>query len=579
MGLWKDAQPMDETTRADRLNQNWDALLADEPRQLDPAFERTLLLLHNLHEAPTPSTAFADRLWDEISASQPIEPPRRLRQTPLLAVAASLAILLIVTAVIGVLRNDDDQPQDRIAIATEPVSPTDVPATETTVPAVGETPDIAIVPTDERANTLTATTAPPDITPTIDPNSTVPTGPTPPVQAGGGPAYETLEHWVNASNLVVLGRMTGDIVTTDEGRTLRAVSVERTLRGDLPGTVYVSNYGDELAGDAFVLFLSRLTFGPDTSYAYVGMLPVVGGVIAAPADGLGLPVQLQYVGQTVDALQADIATIPNIEPLTEQLLSDYGWTPIVKQSLWPRRLPETKEFDQGRVLPFMPHSFAAILDASNRIGLDFSALAGQDVQILVYLVEREPDEPMERAIRVGFVVHEQSIAGAWITVDATEQPYGLDERETVLDIPAFIPTPEPTPTIAVPTGETINPAEFYRLAETTTFNLCWPYCDQEPKTVGLRNAIIAALDQELTVQPLDIQPTPTRSYDLAPSDGSFVQIVFGHLTPGWQAYLFGYDREAQLLLLPYDGGWVPAPAALVDIMERIEPPPPPTKPV
>ena len=569
-------------TRADRLNQDWDALLGNESRSINPAFERTLLLLHNLNEAPGPTPAFADRLWRNLQGTQPARPARTRRDVPWLAIAAVLALALITSAVIGVIQSDD--PQGPVAIATQPVSPTNLPATASTPTALaGETPGIAIVPPtrpDEPTNTPSATVeTPPSATPTVDPNGTVPTGPTPIAQLGGGPPYETLEHYVNASDLIVVARMTDEVVTVSEGLSVRALAVERTLRGDLPERVYVVDSGESPGSDAFVVFLSRINIGPDASFSNIRMLPIADDIVVEPEERLGLPMHLQYAGQSVDVLAADIAAIPDIDPLAESLLREYGWSPIGKQSLWPRRLPEQAAFDQGRVLPFMPQSFAAVLDASKRIGLDFGALAGQDVQLLVYLVEREPSEPGERAIRAGFVIHEQEIAGAWIVVDATERPYGLDERDAVLDIPAFIPTPEPTPTVAIPSGETVNPAQFYALAETDTFKLCWPYCDQEPRTVGLRDALVAALDRELPIQPLDVRPKPTETYELEPSDGSFVQIIFGHLTPGWPAFVFGYDREAQLVLLPYDAGWVPAPAELIEIMAGIEPPPLPTKPV
>lgn len=572
---------MDDMTQADRLNQDWDALLDNERRRIAPAFERTLLLLHNLNEAPSPTPAFADRLWQDLQNVQPARLPHSRWNAPWLAFAAVLALVLIVSAVIGVIRNGDDAPKGNVALATQPVSPTNTPAAANTPTApAGETPGIGgILPPDVPTSTPSET---PSATSTVDPNATVPTGPTPVVQFGGGPSYDTLEQMVNASDLIVVGRTTGDVVTLDEGLSLREVMVERTLYGDAPERVYVVDNSDFQESDQFVLFLNRLTQGPGDSFVALSvddMLPVADGVVLPRADGLGIPVHVQYANQSVDVLAADIAAIPDIDPLAEELLERNGWTSLGKQSLWPRRLPEADAFGQSRVLPFMPQSFAAVLDASKRVSLDFGSLAGQDVQILVYLVEREPSEPGERAIRAAFVIHEQSIVGAWIVVDAMERPYSLDERDAVLDVPAFIPTPEPTPTVAIPSGETVNPAQFFALAETDTFTFCWPYCDEEPKTIGLRNALVAALDQELPIQPLDVRLTPTRPDEPEPSDGTFVQIVFGHLTPGWPAFVFGYDREAQLVLLPYDAGWVPAPPELIEIMAGIEPPPLPTKPV
>ena len=571
----------------ERLNQDWDALLGDKSRRIDPAFEQTLLLLHNLNEIPGPTAAFADRLWEDLQGRQPATPARNRRNAPWLAIAAVLALVLITSAVIGVIRNDDDAPQERVALATQPASSTNTPAAASipTAPAA-ETPGIAVVPPtrpNQPTSTLPGATAtPPSVTATVDPNATVPTGPTPPVQAGGGPGYETLEQMVNASDLIVVARITDETVSINEGLSLRAVTIERTIRGDPIERAYVIDYSELVDNDQFVLFLNRMAIGPDDSFGAIdgiGMLPIADGVLLAREDGFGSPVRIQYAGQSVDTLAADIQAIPDIDPLAEAMLERYGWTPLGKQSLWPRRMPERDGFERSRVLPSIPYSFESALEASKRIGLDFGALAEQDVQILVYRVEREASEPWARAIRAGFVIHEQSIVGAWMVVDETERPYGLDERDAALDIPAFIPTPEPTPTVAIPSGETINPAQFYDLAGTATFTFCWPYCDQEPKTVGLRNALVAALDQELVIQPFDIQPTPTLTDELDPSDGSFVEIIFGHLTPGWPTFEFGYDRGSQLVLLPYNAGWVAAPPELIEIMAGIEPSPPPTKPV
>lgn len=577
----------------ERLNQEWDALVLGAGRTTG-APDPVLAAFHALDRAAGPDPRFADDLWGDLRTLPVVLPARRKGGGYVLSLsAAGLAVLLLAGALlVTILARDGGSPEDQAPVlGINPPTATGVSGTTPTAPTEN-TPNLAVTDPTTQPNEAKVTpsndvesdsTATLEVTPTLAPDATVPTGPTPLVQAGGGPYYDTLTQMVNASDIVVVARTTGEVVQEGgDAPVFRAVDVVRTLRGEAPERAYVVDHSYlQSSGDGeYVLFLDRDESGPDDAYGTIagfGVFPLMDGVIAEPEGGLGTAARLEYAGQPVDVLATDIAAIPRIEPGIERLLSKYGWTSLGKQGLWPRTLPERDGFNRSRTIPSAPYSFEAALEASERIGLDFAPLAGQDGQFLVYAVERNPYQPWVRPVLAVFLIHEQEVAGAWVVVNGAERPFGLDERDAALAIPEFIPTPAPTPTVAVPTDETINPAELYRLADTDTFTFCWPYCDEEPKTVALRDAIVAALDRKLTLQPLNVRPTPTVAGELEPSDGSFVQIVFGYLTPGWSAHVFGYNRESQLVLLPNNAGWVPAPPELIEIMAGIEPPLPTTK--
>ena len=575
---------MDELREINRLNDDWDALLRGETREVDPALLRDVMALRDATATPGPSPEFADRLWRELERGQPAPALSPRWQIPRLAIAAVLALVLLGAAVALLLRDDPAEPAGQLAAATEaPVASPTAPPIETphvagptaTAPP-SETPQVAVVsPTPD----VPATAAPAE-SPTPDPNATVPTGPTPPVQLGGGPVYETLDQLVNGADLIVLGRVTDEVTSGDDGTTLRTIDVIQTIRGDDSGPLHIIDYGEYQPGEELLLFLQRATFGSPGAVMPVGagVVPVVDGVVTDLGDGRGWPIAQQYNGQPVEALIAAIEAIPDIRPEIDALVSEYDWTLLGRQSLWPRTLPPVEEFATGRVLPFMPYSWEAVNAASARIGLDFSSLAGQDTQIVVFVAERDPREERIQPIWFAVLVHDQQVSGAWVVVSGAGRPFGLDERDAALAEPAYVPTPAPTPTPATPSGETVNPTRLYGLANTETFTFCWPYCGADPQTVALRDALVAALDVELPIQPLDAHPTPTPAAGIEQADGAFVWLVFGYLTPGWPAETFGYDRDAGLLLLPRNAGWVPAPATLVEIMAGIEPPPLPTKP-
>lgn len=574
---------MDELREINRLNDDWDALLRGETREVDPALLRDVMALRDATATSGPSPEFTDRLWRELERGRPAPALPRRWHVPRLAIAAVLALVLLGAAVILLLRDDSAEPTGQLAVATEtpaasptapPVETPHVVGPTTTAPP-SETPQIAAVsPTPEAPATA------PDESPTPDPNATVPTGPTPPAQLGGGPVYETLDQFVNGADLVVLGRVTDEVTAGDDGTTLRTIEVARAVRGDATSPLYLIDHGEYQPGEELLLFLRRMSFGPAKPIALVGagVVPVVDGVVTDLGDGRGWPIAQQYDGQPVEALIADIEAIPDIRPEIDALASEYGWTLLDRQPLWPRTLPASEDFATGRVLPFMPYSWEAVNAASARVGLDFSSLAGQDTQVVVFFAERDPREERIRPIWFAVLVHDQQVVGAWVVVSGAGRPFGLDEHDAALAEPAYVPTPAPTPTPATPSDDTVNPAELYGLAGTETFTFCWPYCGADPQTVALRDALVAALDVDLPIQPLDAHPTPTPVEGIEQADGSFVWLVFGYLAPGWPAEAFGYDRDAGLLLLPRNAGWVPAPAALVEIMAGIEPPPLPTKP-
>lgn len=565
---------MDELREINRLNDDWDALVRGDTREVDPDLTRDVMALREATVPPGPSAEFADRLWRDLERGRAMPARPRHWPIPRLAIAAVLALVLIGGALAIALRDDRAPAPGQLAVATETPMVATSPV-ETPAPA-GPT---ATVPTAETPRTAFATA--PAQTPTPDPNATVPTGPTPPIQAGGGPVYETLNQLVNASDVIVLGRVTEETATTAEGGTFRVLQIERLVRGDGGETLHLVDYGEYLPGETILLFGQRTSVDlPDAVIPIgTGVVPVVDGIVTDYGDGRGWPIAGQYAGQPVEALIAAIEAIPNLQPQIEALATRYGWELLDRQSLWPLQLPAPVDQDSGPILPFAPFSWDAANAASARVGLDFASLAGQEAELIVFFAERDPREQGIQPVWFAALVHDQRVAGAWVTVGGAGRPFGLDERDAALAEPAYVPTPAPTPTPVVPVGATVNPAQLYGLANTDTFNFCWPYCGTDGQPMALRDALVAALDAELSIQPLETHPTPTESRDLVEADGSFVWLVFGYLTPGWPAESFGYDRDAGLVLLPRQAGWVAAPPALVEIMAGIEPPPPPTKPI
>jgi hypothetical protein len=87
-----------------------------------------------------------------------------------------------------------------------------------------------------------------------------------------------------------------------------------------------------------------------------------------------------------------------------------------------------------------------------------------------------------------------------------------------------------------------------------------------------RDAIVAALDQALPLEPVTVRSTPTLSYAPEDATGAYMLLVFQPDALGARAIAIGYDRDQQLLLLPYDGGWAVAPAELAETLADFDPP-------
>jgi hypothetical protein len=574
--------------RAERLNDDWDALVRGQNTALDPAFAPTLWELHMLDSSTGPTDEFAERLWRELERAAP--PPRLWRRwhaLPFALAAAVLGVLLVGAALVATLWPDRPAPPGHQAVIPTTV-PSPTPATPQ-VPVVVPTEPHMTPPLAVASPTPPTTAEVPTATPTVsvaggDPNATVPTGPaTPQPQLGGWPEYFSLADYVNNAAAIVIGTLSGPVATDEHGQTYSALEVEESVRGDVSGELLLTGVAEsDRTHERYVVFL----LGPFVSqagafYATDLFLPLEDGVIV-PLDfePLEYNVRATYGGESVDTLVADIQALPRVEEEIDDLLGHYGWTPIRKGYLWPQTLPDSGAFDGFGPFPRRAPTWATLLDASRRVGLDFAAFAGQRVQVLPYIVERDMAEG-ERMLLVEFVIVDQQVVGAWVVVlpgDGTAGVYGLDEHEAVVALPVAIPTPVPTPTPAIPTSSTVNPSQFYDLARTETLVLCWPYCDLEPKTVAFRDALVAALDRDLEIEPLSAHPTPTAPVELVPSDGSFVWINFGYLTSHWPVVSFGYDRASGLVLLPHGAGWVPAPPALAEAFAGVEPPLPTKEP-
>lgn len=576
---------MDELRDINRLNDEWDALVRGDTARVDPQLAEATMALRDALVVPDPQPTFADRLWRDLMAEDHSVSGATSRRLPRLAIAAAVALVLLAAATITLLWNEPDDAAPIVAIATASSTPATAPAIATEPPATTapdltptSPPPTATPPAETAVATATPTTPTVAPTATVEPDATVPTGPTPPVQAENMPFYDTLARLVDASDLVALVVATDQTATGDDGVALRSFSISRLLRGDAGGDhVLVVDDGRYAAGDEIVLFARHFGDG-FIPVSQAGVWPVSDSTIVDLQDGRGQPVILPYDGASVDTLISDIDALPDISSEIDQLVEPYGWKLLGRQGLWQRQLPMADQFANGRVLSFMPLSWEVARLASSRVGLDFATLAGADTDLLVFLAERDMRDPHVRAIRLAVLLYERQIVGAWVALGDDPLAYGLDQRDAVLNEPAEVPTPVPTPTPAMPSGDVVNPAQLYGLADTETFVFCWPYCVDLPQTVALRNSIVGALNVDLSILPLGTHPTPPRPEGLIQSDGSVIWIVFGYLTPGWTSHVFVYDRDAALLLLPNEVGWVAAPPDLIEIMTDIEPAPLPTKP-
>ena len=127
---------MDELREINRLNDDWDALLRGETREVDPALLRDVMALRDATATPGPSPEFADRLWRELERGRPAPALSPRWQIPRLAIAAVLALVLLGAAVALLLRDDPAEPAGQLAAATE------APVASPTAPPI-ETPHVA----------------------------------------------------------------------------------------------------------------------------------------------------------------------------------------------------------------------------------------------------------------------------------------------------------------------------------------------------------------------------------------------------------------------------------------------------
>jgi hypothetical protein len=557
----------------DELNREWDALVLGRSgagRRLGLA--ALVVELERRDDSAAPDPAFAGRLWRELQLRAQLQElatrPQRsagagtpqCRSGPNTwpvygfgLAAAAILLALAATIYVEVFRAPEaSMPSVQVGAVDD--SP-------------NATPSIESVATELVQGTAT--------TPAVG-------VPSPSAQLGGDiPIYDELSQVVNAAELIVVAAIGEELPPLESGVQMHVLEIERVVRGAAPEQAYLAQGSDLEAGVSYVLALNPFTPGPETTYTpliSLSPLKIEAGLIAETEFTPYRPLEARYAGQQIDTLIADIAAIPDIEPAVEALLAEWGWAALGKQALWPLTLPAEGEFATAQPLRYMPYSWEQLLAVSTRVDLNFRDLAGEDVQLLVYGVERAPDAVGTRPIWAGFLIVEQQIVGAWAVVAGVEQPFALSERDEALAVPAMFPTPAPTPTMPVPSGDTVNPTQLYDLVRFANLHLCWPYCDAEPRSAELRDVIVTALDRELELRDVSVQPTPTQDYSLQPARGEYIQLVFGAFEPGVRHIAFGYDRVTGLLLLPDGAGWVVAPPELATAVEGLELPLPPTKP-
>jgi hypothetical protein len=578
--------PTDDVETINRINRRWDALVRGDVAGTgdpdDPA--DVLRALVALDDAPAPDPSFAARLrasLDEAAAASPQRVGLRVVRPGLdrlLSRASWVAAAAFVVAIAGLLLAE--VARDAQTTATPTAGQLAVSGT-TTPPQPAETPF-----NSPHIGGTQAGIAPTPSVPTSaqrDAGTAVPTLSAGTVGGmGGEPAYRSLAEYVNAVDAVAIGTFGGPFELDASGTPYYELHVDEVVYGEVPTFLYVTGSFDPPEPSSRALLFLRVVDTALDSYAVhnQGLVPLAdGAVVGFSFEVVEYIPRDAYAGRPVAELVAAIEALTPIEPQVEQRLARYGWTVVRKGYLWPTTLPAAADFSTSGP-PRNDFPWSAYRDASTWIGLDFTHLAGADVQLLPYWLERHPHQG-ERLIEATFVIHDQTVVGAWVTVTGAERPFGLDERARVLAIPAALPTPVPTPTAAVPSGDTVNPAALYQLAEAAGLRLCWPYCTEDMVNPEFQVAIVAALDTMLAIAPPDAHPTPTPPADPLVATEDFIWLVFEFRDPSGangHAVPLAYDRAAGLLLLPYDAGWVPAPPALVAAFEGVEPPPAPTKP-
>ena len=520
-------------TQAEPVERYWSALTADPgaaaPEDLDPETAATVRRLVVGLRPPDPDPDFAGQLRVRLRARaglasvRPDQPevlsvqrpsPRRRRLAPRVAILLALSLLLVAGSVLG---------------------------------------NLAIPSSDEAPG----------------PSAGRPRG-----QSGGGaPEYGTLAALAYAADGVVVAQVEGAPATGPAGGRYLPVQVQEAVRGAVPAAIQV-RASSELAPDAtYVLFLTRDYDGPPGAFTAIpgGIVQVREGVVAPPSsDYLAPPVWSRYAGRPVAELVHAVREVPQVEADIEALLRRYGWLPVGKAGLWPVQIPDPRTFASTTPdVPVAPASWQAVLELSDRVGLDTAAFAGHEAGLLLYYVEREPTAG-GRLVWAAFVLVDGKVAGAWAAVAGVDRAFALDEREDSL---RFLPQPPPVtpvPTLPVPEGPAVNLTRFYRLDEASAVTFCWPACEPGPRPDALRDVLVRALDRELP-RSLQGPPVPTAAAGHPPeSRAGDLAMMFS--LPQGRRVTIGYHRETGLLRLPEGGGWVPAPWELRRVLEGLDPP-------
>ncbi|CAN5295232.1 hypothetical protein BH23CHL1_BH23CHL1_09730 [soil metagenome] len=578
-----------EIDRMERLNRYLDELsLGLDPErgtvdlEFDPSFQR----LQQLDRTPGPTSAFATRLQQQLAveANASVRVSRRriprqwIRRVDL-ASAATLAAAMLVIVIFYGISDPEGEPVNRVTLTNDPTPTTVVRprfnATPTDQAVAVSSPEPS--PTDEAVAVV-----PPEPSPTSPAQETPAPQATPPVQLSDIPFYDSLEQMLNTADVVVVGQPTGNITEIDANEIYSEFRVNQTLRGRVEGETILLLQLSELEPDqTYLLLLSRAGWGVHDAYTSnmtVSPVGVEDGLIMPPGyTSSEYSIAKEYANQPLEALAEDIAAIPEIQPVIRDLVSQYGWEPIGKGYLRPVDVPDRDAFSDSTPLRYSDETWEMALAASQRVGLDFSQFAGQQLQILPYNLER-PQTDGERGIQAMLLISEQQIVGAWVDIAFEVQPFGLDQRDEALEIPVAVPTPEPTPTWLVPSGDTVNPVDLYNLEDAAYLNFYWTYCDEIPQPAEIVEAVTQALDQEFSRDELAVYPTPTHSQPTGEASGEAIVLVFSFGEPfNGNEMSIRYDRQAGRILLPYDGGWITAPPELAAALEDIEVPPPPSK--
>ncbi len=572
----------------DQLDRYLDNLVLGTPPQageIDQSTARALEQFWQMDTIPGPRPAFAEELRLQLGMAVPASPrriPRRwIRRVDLAAVAALLIAMVVITMV-AIINEDSKSPMPtpdlgqigQPSVTSDP-QPTPVPQ-ETSLPVNTETPQPSLPPSE---------TGTPDI-PTPE------TTPTQPVFLGGDyPEFSSLEQLVNASDLIVSGHLVGEVVGDEKVIYSATFLIEQVLRGSVePGTEIEIRQMDYIpAGETTLLFLrgSLETDAPNYG-TYTAVFEIGGnGVVRLNPDGtirpLGRPdhgyivIADAYANQHLDDLARDIAAIPLIEPLIEDLLTGAGWVSIGRTYHQVVTMPALDRFSEEQPLRYHGATWQDVLDQSQHSGFDFSWLAGNRVELMTWYLER-PRADGVRLIRAMILIHEQQVVGVWIIDSYSQAAFGLGDRDLLLGIPSPTPTPAPTATEPIPQGETVNPVARYDLANTSYLMLCWPWCDGTVQPEEFRQQIVEALDRELQYEFPEVQPTPTRDYVVEQPTGEYIELTFWQGEPLQSLrFIFGYDRLTGRILLPEGEGWIAAPADLELLLADIEPPPLPSK--